>query len=396
MIGELGCQGCSLTFQGVSASLIDSARHRRNQAITACCLAAAAAGDNALSGDRCGKLLMNCLGALTAVYRVGQAPSLAEFRRGLARPLRELLPPDVAADGVGDHVLLDPNGHLSDEARDLCVEHFVPTAALEAHWSWARVSAEQEERRIYQQLRRLRAADYTRARELFVDRPAGELRDLRRAWDQLWGKFDHYEPISDWTWCQARGWWFGCPVCHWPMRVKESGQILLVHCEAHLHDGISYTCQPDGPADRPPRLQPAGANADIVDAVPATRDHLAVTRTAWRYVTLPGVLECNLRDYARAAGASVDMWPHKDRYDLKIALGREIWRVDAKAWASPVGLGEALLEAEPPALPLIIVIPDHQKSSREMLHHMIGGRGYTVLTAAGLKAQIDQAKEAAR
>ncbi|WP_425302117.1 hypothetical protein, partial [Nocardia cyriacigeorgica] len=51
-----------------------------------------------------------------------------------------------------------------------------------------------------------------------------------------------------------------------------------------------------------------------------------------------------MRDYARAAGAKVDMWPHKDRYDLRIRLNGKEWRVDAKAWSSPVAIVEALRE----------------------------------------------------
>ncbi len=336
---------------------------------------------------------MSCLGVLMATYSVGDAPSLAEFREGLRRPLRYLIPGDVDPAGLGDLVLLDAEGQFSDEARDLCTEHLVPSAALDEHWPWAKVRAEQEERRIYEQLRRLRAEDYTRARELLVDQPAGELRKLRRAWDAMWGRFDHYEPLADWAWCQARGWWFPCPDCRWPMRVTGTGAIVDVRCEAHAHDGISYTCKVDGAADRAPRLQPAGSRAVAVKGIPATRDHLAVSRTVWRYVTLPGVLERDLRDYAQAAGATVEMWPHKDRYDLKIILGQKVWRVDAKAWASPVALGEALRDGDPPALPLFIVIPDHQRPSRELLQHMVAEQGYTVLTAADLKAEIDKAKK---
>jgi hypothetical protein len=126
--------------------------------------------------------------------------------------------------------------------------------------------------------------------------------------------------------------------------------------------------------------------------VPATADHLALGRTTWRYVTLPGLLEYELRDHARSLGARVTMWPHKDRYDLKITLGPRVWRVDAKAWASVTKLGDALKDTDPAEPGLIIVIPDHQRNSRELLQQMIGRRGYRVLTASGLTAEVDQAK----
>ncbi len=111
---------------------------------------------------------------------------------------------------------------------------------------------------------------------------------------------------------------------------------------------------------------------------------------------LPGLLECELRDYARSLKATVTMWPRKDRYDLKIRLHRRVWKLDAKAWVSAVKLGDALRETEPAEPGLIIVIPDHQHGSRELLQDMIGRQGYRVLTASGLKAELDKVNEARR
>jgi len=375
--------------------LVGIDRIRRDQAITACCLAAAAVGDSDLPAARRGRLLMDCLGALIAAHRMGRGPSMAQFRSGLGRPVRHLLPDDLPAGRIGDVVLLDSAGQLSDEARDLCVEHLVPSAAVDEHWSWARVSAEQEERRVYETLRRLREKDYTRARGLLVKVPAGELGSLRRRWDGLLGQLGLYEPISGWTWCQLRGYWFACPVCRWPMRVR-AGAVWDVRCEAHARDGVIYTCAVGEQAGRVPKLQPAGARAAAVRAMPATADHYAVSRTVWRYMTLPGLLECELRDYARSLKATVTMWPHKDRYDLRISLHRKVWKVDAKAWVSAVKLGDALRETEPAEPGLIIVIPEHQHGSRELLQHMIGRQGYRVLTASGLKAELDKADVARR
>ncbi|MEV5413170.1 hypothetical protein AB0K60_30570 [Thermopolyspora sp. NPDC052614] len=380
----------------MSSTVIGVDQRLRDQAITACCLAAAALGDPDLAARRKGSALMSCLGVLTSAYPVGRAPTMAQFRCGLRRPLRELLPDDFDLAGVGDLVLLDEEGQFSDEARDLCLEHLVPSAALEEHWPWAKVATEQEERRIYEVLRRLPSKEYTRARELLVEMPSGDLRKLRRTWDGLWGRIDHYEPIVEWTWCQIRGWWFACPMCRWPMRVVDRGTVVEVRCEAHARSGVIYTCHADGTADRAPILQPVGPRASEVKGQPATQEARAVSRVIWRYVTLPGILERDLRDHARGVGAEVDMWPHKDRYDLRITLGRKVWRVDAKAWASPVALGEALRDTEPAEPGLIIVIPDHQRASRGLLADMLRGAGYRVMTATDLKNDIDKAAEAWR
>ncbi|MEU6025326.1 hypothetical protein [Micromonospora sp. NPDC047134] len=315
---------------------------------------------------------------------------MAQFRRGLRGRLGELLPSEVRVDGLGDVVLLDEQGLLTDEARDLAVEHLVPSAAFEEHWPWARVATEQEERRIYEVLRRLPQDEYARARELLVESPAGDLRKLRRTWDKLWGRIEPYEPIVEWSWCQLRGFWFPCPTCAWPMRVTVRGAIADIRCEAHARSGVSYTCSVDGSSDRAPVLHPAGHAAERVRGVHATTECRAVSRAVWRYVTLPGKLECELRDHARDAGAEVTMWPHKDRYDLKIKLRNKAWKVDAKAWVSPLALADALRDKEPPEPGLIIVIPDHQRSSAPMVAEAIRPAGYRLMTMNDIKVEIDK------
>ncbi|WP_211222523.1 hypothetical protein [Actinokineospora enzanensis] len=362
---------------------------RRDQAVTACCLAAAVAGAPDLAEDKRADALMSCLGVLTAAHRIDTAPTMSRFRAGLRGPLRDLLPRDIDITGIGDLVLLDDRGRFTDEAEDLCAEFLVPSAALEEHWPWHQVAAEQEERRVYEVLRRLPEAEYARLRAHLVDEPVGDLRSLRRVCDGSLSQF--YEPIAQWPWRQVRGWYFPCPDCRWPMRVVDGDTIVEVRCEAHARHGITYTCRTDGPAGVAPELRPVGRRAPEVAGQPATRESLAVRRVVWRYVTLPGLLECRVRDHALRLGAEVVMWPHRDRYDLAVTLGEQVWRVDAKAWASPVALGEALRGTRPAAPGLLIVVPDHQRPSLELLRHLVGGSGYRVLTAKDLKTELTRA-----
>ncbi|GAA2821415.1 restriction endonuclease-related protein [Crossiella cryophila] len=362
---------------------------RRDQAITACCLAAAVLGDPDLRGDRQGRVLMSCLGVLAATHPVGRAPSMSHFRSGLRGPLGDLLPADVDTHGIAELRLLDVRGQFADEAEDLCREFLVPSAALEEHWPWDRVAAEQEERRIYEVLRRLPEEEYTRLRAHLVEQPVGDLRTLRRVWDALLPQF--YEPVAEWPWRQVHGWFFECPACGWPMRVIGGGRIVDVRCEAHARHGVSYTCEVNARSDGAPVLRPAGKRAEPVAAKPATKESLAVSRVVWRYVTLPGLLECALRDHALKLGADVVMWPHRDRYDLAITLGRQVWRVDAKAWASPVALGEALRGTPPVAPGLVIVVPNHQRPSLDLLRHVVGDSGYRVMTAKEFTSELAEA-----
>ncbi|WP_236703118.1 hypothetical protein [Lentzea aerocolonigenes] len=357
--------------------------------MTACCLAASVVGDPAVPRARQARVLMSCLGVLSAVHPVGKAPTMAGFREGLKGHLRHLLPNDLDVSGIAELKLLDQDGSFSDEAEDLCGEFLVPAAALEEHWPWQRVAAEQEERRLFEMLRRLPQGEYARLRAELVERPTGDLRVLRRTWDSLLSRF--YEPIAQWPGRQVRGWFFPCPLCRWPMRVLGTGPVVTVRCEAHVRRGVSYACRPTARENEPPLLRPTGKAATRVDAQPATSESFAVSRVAWRYMTLPGLLECELRDHALGLRADVVMWPHRDLYDLAIKLGENEWLVDVKTWASPRALGEALRACPPAASKLVVVIPDHQRKDLHLVRQLVDGCGYRVLTAQQLKKELADA-----
>jgi hypothetical protein len=372
---------------------VDSSR-ARDWAVIACCLAASAMSDTALGSGRKAAILMDCLGVLAAVSPPGHVMTLGQLRAGLSRPMRDMLPPGIDAGMTGDVVLLEPSGALSPEAEDVAREHFVECTALEQHWTHRRVRVEQEEQRLYQELRTLGDDGYSRARGLLTDHASGNLRVLRREWDTLWPRFGSYEPVSEWPWAQLDGWWFACPVCKWPMRVTKVGAIATVQCEAHAPRGIRYTARADAPDNGPPTLQPSGKGVPDAPGQSATASYMAVSRAVWRFVTLPGVLECELRDHAEGLGAQVSMWPERDSYDVQIKTGTREWRIDAKAWASPVKLLDALKDHPPGERPLYIVLPDHQRPACRALEEALRTHGFIVRTAAQLKAEVS--KEARR
>jgi hypothetical protein len=363
----------------------------RDSVVMAACAAASAVADPAMADRDKAARLMECLAVVSAAYPIGAAPTFGGFRRLLREPLRRLMPSGVDPGPVGDLVLLDEAGRLCDEAEDICREHFVPVTALAERWPLTRLRAEQEEQRLYLGLRSLGQAGYVRARELLVDHPGGELRVLRRAWDDLWPRFGDYAPVSGLGQVQVDGWWFPCPACRWPMRAEPAtGGVWRVACEVHAPRGIAYTtCPADWPGR--PVLAAAGKHAVEVEGQPATADHLAVSRPVWRYVTLPGIMEIDLRDHARRLGAEVSMWPNLDEFDLHVQLGRNSWRVDAKAWASPVALVQALLTAAPPGHQLEIVIPDHQRPACAAMNDMLAGRRMTARTLTGMKRVLERA-----
>jgi len=379
------------------------ARVWRDQALTACCMAAAAEGDALLPAARRAAVLMDCLAVLRAAHAPERAAQIGmgEFRHGLRGPLGELLPPvSGTADRFDALHLFDKHGLVRDAVQDLCREHLVPHVALERHWPWARVRAEQEERRLYEILRRLSPEDYRRARALLAEHPAGPVRQLSRAWDQLWMRFDFFEAVCDWPWCQLDGWWYPCPLCHWPMRVAQHATTIDVRCEAHAARGVHYRRTP-GPAGMgPPELVGTGKKATPVRGLPASTEHLALTRPVWRYGALPTLLELDLRDQVQdLPHVQVEMYPGElrpDEYDLHITVavsGRRTqhFRVDAKAWESVDALADALLERQPPPYPLTILLPDHQDHERHYLAARLRGRRITVTSLSRLVKRIKTA-----
>jgi len=368
----------------------------RDRVVMAACVAAAAVADPAVTDRDTAARLMEALGVVSAAFPVGESPSLGAFRGLLREPLKRLFPHGVDPGPVGEIVLLDPADSLCDEAEDICREHFVPLATLAERWSFPRLRAEQEEKRLYQALRSLGQQGYVRARELLITHPAGELRELRHAWDTMWPDFGDYTLVGGLGRVQINGWWFPCPMCRWPMRADTaSGGVWRVSCEAHAAEGIIYSAKPAEGAGQP-MLAPAGKNADAVEAQPATSEHMAVSRPVWRYVTLPGLMEVGLRDHARHLGAEVIMWPNMDEFDLLIEFGGKSWRVDAKAWASPLALAQALTDGDPPAHHLEIVVPDRQRPACAALNDMLSGRRMTVRTLSGMKSLLDRAAGGAR
>lgn len=399
-LGDLVC---------VALKEFDDVRLRREQALTACCMAASAEADRQLQPARRAAMLMDSLAVLRAAHPPASATRLemSGFRRALRGPLAPLLPAaGEAGDGFGAMCLLDADGLARDALEDLCREHLVPQAALERHWPWARVRAEQEEQRLHEVLRRLEAQEYRRARALLAECPAGPVKTLRRTWDKLWMRFDFFEPVGEWPWCQLEGWWYPCPMCRWPMRVVHCAGDVEVRCEAHRARGVHYrvSLEPVTPG-LAPFLVGTGSRSEPVAGLPASSEHLALSRPVWRYGVLPTLLEIELRDALEGLEyVRVEMWPgdpRPDEYDLKIIIalpGRRvrILRVDAKAWESVGALASALLEKDPKPYLLCIVLPDHQGPEVEFLKQRLAGRRVTVTTATRLVARVRKLAGGAR
>ncbi|MFF3850909.1 hypothetical protein [Streptomyces sp. NPDC002328] len=361
-------------------------RWRRDLALTACCAAAVAEADRTGEPGQRAARLIDCLGVLRSAHGAGAAAALDmhALRRGLRHGLAPLLPASGEEEGdpLGEMRLLDQDGLLCDAVEDLGREHLVPQQALMEYWPWARLRAEQEEQQLYAEIRRLPPDDYAKVRELLASDPVAQQGVLWEKWDGLWGRFGFFEPVASWPWCNAAGWCFPCPACAWPMRAQPAVQgVFAVACDAHLLEGVQYTYRPVRGSSGPPVLEGGGASAGRVEGFPAAGDYFAVSRTVWRYMTLPGRMEFAIRDALTGiAGLDVLMYPGGDRYDLRITAAEPLvakeWRVDAKAWRSFGALADALLERPVLAapVPLTIVVPHRQRSDLPLLQARLAGR----------------------
>ncbi|MFG2925697.1 hypothetical protein ACGFYA_29860 [Streptomyces sp. NPDC048305] len=371
-------------LSGVGLVALNTPEWRRDLALTACCAAAAAEAGIAGAPDSRAARLIDCLGVIRSVHDAGSAAAITMevLRQSLRKGIAPLLP-KVAGKGddlLGALTLVDERGLLHEAVEDLGREHLVEQQTLMAHWPWERLRAEQEEQRLYDEIKRLPLAQYAQARTLLADKPAAPEQELWTAWGNLWGRFGFYEPVSSWPWCHVAGWCFLCPCCAWPMRAQPAGEgVVAVTCDAHAPDGTQYTCRPR-PGMATPQLE-GGKRVQDVEAFPAAADYLAVRRAVWRYMSLPGQMEHGLVGALPSVkGLTVAVYPDHDSYDLHITADSPLvskeWLVDAKAWRSLLALGRTLQDRPPLAgdQPLTIVVPHGQKAELPVLNALLARR----------------------
>lgn len=62
-----------------------------------------------------------------------------------------------------------------------------------------------------------------------------------------------------------------------------------------------------------------------------------------RYMCLPGQLELKIQKIAEKCGCGAELWPDRDKYDVKITLpDGQVWAIDAKTHRNPYMLKRAL------------------------------------------------------
>lgn len=302
----------------------------------------------------------------------------------LRRPLGSWLPGAAADESLAALVVLDDSGRLSDATYevgcDYTVELLVDQEDPGEGWlpSWRVHRAEQIERAAFYALRRGSDDDYTRGRRFLVEYPAGERNEvLARQTDLGLPPLVSFTPIPDDR--QHRGWWWACPLCRWPMRIR-SGHMS---CSFPRHRAAYALLSADG---RIPRLQPLEGAPQRVQRQ-LVEGAVCVDESVWRYIVVPGVVEVRLCDrLGRIPGIGTLLYPFKDRYDIQVQPDDGDWEctLDVKDFASARSLANKLIEK--PVAAKTLVLPQYRSGQVMELRRLLPGMA--VMTESGICAKV--------
>lgn len=309
--------------------------------------------------------------------------------RALQAPIAGLLPDSTDGGDVASLVLLDDAGRLTPDALDRACEYtqalFEYSDDSGAEWlpTWAWQRAETVQRTVYEGLREGTREQYTAGRRYLIENPAGLVRDLieKRNARNLPVVADYTDiPRNRVLRVGDREWWWPCPECRWPMRVKGD----TVMCEYTPHDARFQVLR-DG-NEPPPLINDSGKRRRQPAAISA-EGAKCLDPAVWRFVVVPGIAELVLeRRLARLSDVTVTMWPDWDRYDLTVSTSSGVtWHVDVKDHTRHWTIAQ-----DPPAADYL-VLPDYRRAQVLPLRRMLPHK--TVLTTSKFIARVRAASK---
>lgn len=317
--------------------------------------------------------------------------------RCLRQPLGTLLPRLLDNDegrydsGIDQVVLLGDGDVLTNEAYEIgsdyireVISGLDPGRDWLPSWSWMR--ANDVENELFAKLvAQANESAYRAARQFVVEHAAGDEQELAEACNRHRAvRVARYVPITDGQvyCCGDRRWWWQCRVCGWPMDVRGR----LVRCRYPYHTATYQVV--DRGAKGPGLLAvdqrlPAGVSRGLPERQDAD-GAVQVEEPVWRFIVVPGATELRLSQLLAKVGATVEMYPECDRYDLDIVVGDRRWDVDIKEHATVEGLLRHVRESAPSAQH--IVLPDTHEGQVHAVRDALPR--YTVLTETQLLGQV--------
>ncbi|GIF23405.1 hypothetical protein BJ973_000237 [Actinoplanes tereljensis] len=306
---------------------------------------------------------------------------LAAFVDRLTGPLAELLPPSLRQ--PCDDAALVEDGRLSATAADLLMENLAPSLSATdvASWSMPRLSAEKVQGWLYGQLLATGSeAGYRNARRTVIDNSAGEMSDVIDAIklaglprEGLVIEIPGHAQFAH----EGEKYWFGCPVCRYPMRFQLGRVSCMYPPHAKAVGAVTVRLSrrrlPSVGAWNKARAADLGGPG-IITAAPVD-GHACLVQPVWRYSTIPGCEEVRLHQLLeQIPGVTATLWPYTDRYDLHVSAAsrRKPWRVDVKDYADAARLANELLKRGTLTdSDLLIVVPDHRADQLQVLNERL-------------------------
>jgi REase associating with pPIWI_RE len=392
----------------------------RHRVLTAAAMAAQALTDIEQSPEGRLRTLMDAHGRILAARGPSSPMTFSVFRDLLTGDLARLLPDDVPAEEMDGVRLITPDGLFDDDLYDLEQEQRLVLRTLAKAVRRGRsasgngLEAEMDQERAYAALKKRQDQEvYVEGRKALIQMPAGpdgKLRKLKLPSSVA----DFYRPISHAATYDR--WWFGCPVCGWPMRIALSrsrgartGSARCFH-RPHTTQGAAYHFKvPSGgkppslvPAASPPPLPPGNASVlftDVRSRIPQpvpVDGHKALTRGVWRWTTVPGLVEVALYQALEDRGLKPVLWPDLDAYDLHVEAGegaaKTVFRIDLKDYSNPLLLARKVqADGGDAGGAQWLVVPDYRAPSVALLAVVCQEFGLKVTTAGEIGAQVCQA-----
>jgi hypothetical protein len=320
--------------------------------------------------------------------------------RCLRRPLGPLLPPLTTVAESGDSriegiSLLTADDVLSPEAYEIGSDYvreviggLDPGHDWLPKWSWMR--AEDLEHQLFGALIGPgKQSTYTASRRFLIEHPAGPLQTLAEKCtsagaERLPGAYIPIPHEQTWVTSAGRVWW-PCPVCRWPMDVKER----LVRCRYSQHKATFQVVE----------RAKSGVTLSVINASPSSSarpklpqprpadDAVQIIEAGWRFIVVPGASELRIYEQLNKPGVSIDLYPGFDAYDMDIRVGDRRWDVDVKEHSTVEGLVRHVRE-KPPVGRYLVLPHSHA-------HQVHGARAalddYTVWTEAELITDVKSA-----
>ncbi|MBD2183385.1 hypothetical protein H6S82_01165 [Planktothrix sp. FACHB-1355] len=144
---------------------------------------------------------------------------------------------------------------------------------------------------------------------------------------------------------QLEGNFYACPYCHALAAVDREQAIANPNCNR---------CQP---------------GRRLKKKVKLSNDCLKLKRGIERFWFYPGRAEIRLYEKLTELGLQVELYPERDRYDLRVTFpDGKVWALDLKDYSNPYlllkRLGDEPIPKDPPWDEAYIVIPNERKKER--------------------------------